>query len=364
MIRTDFLEPNPVPIQEVSPSLANQLLGCRLRAGFARDPTLTHWRRPTTYSALGLVAHTVSEAVFGHGHWPSDANAVRDKLQDLWNEETERQAARLAAAWHPAIPPPADQWPGYALTRARTIRRGERILDAQRRPVQSVHAPSGSQGSGIEVSLRDTDTGLFGRADRIERDGSSVRVVDLKTGLNQGEPTDEQRRQLLLYALLVQRTTGTWPATVAIEDAAGLQQVAALEPAEAEAALAEVRTAVNQFNQDVAAGDLVTSAAPGPDRCRWCSFRAICWPYWEAVSSSWGHRASCGNVLDAGATAGQTFLVLDIEGPSDRKGTRLHVSGLAGDPPSEATKAVVIDWTGETASGSVQARWSTILRSW
>ncbi len=364
MNRTDFVEPNPESIHEVSPTLANQLLGCRLRAGFARDPTLVDWRRPTTYSALGRAAHAVSEAVFGPGRWPSDAGAVRDKLQDLWKEEVEHQAARLALAWQPAVPPPANQWPGYALTRARTIRRGEKILDARCRMDPSIHAPPRSQGSGSEVWLRDTNAGLFGRADRIERDGSSVRVIDLKTGVNQGEPTDEQRRQLLLYAVLIQRTTGTWPATVAIEDATGLQQVTVLEPAEAEAALAEVQTAVNQFNQDIATGDLVTSAAPGPDMCRWCPFKAICWPYWEAVASSWDHRARCGRVLDAGATAGQTFVVLDVDGPSDQNGARLHVSGLAGDPPAQAMKAAVIDWTGEAASGSVQAHWSTILRSW
>lgn len=336
MNRADFVEPNPQPIREISPSLANQLLDCRLRAGFVRDPTLRHWRRPTTYSALGLAAHSVSKAIYSQRHWPSDTDAVRAELQHLWDTEIERQAAELAAAWQPALPPPANEWPGYALTRARTIRRAERVLNVPRGPNEPAYLPPPPRTSGTEVWLRDPETGLTGRADRVERDGSSVRIVDLKTGVNQGQPTVEQRRQLLLYALLFHRVTGTWPATVAIEDAAGLQRVTPCEPAEAEAALAEVLIAVDRFNQDVAGGDLVGSAVPGQDRCRWCPFRPICWPYWTAVSSPWGHRASCGTIVDAGAAGGgQTFLVLDVNSPSDRQGTRLHVSGLAGDPLSD-----------------------------
>ena len=73
--------------------------------------------------------------------------------------------------------------------------------------------------------MEDPGSIFVGRADRIERVGSATRVVDLKSGMHQGEPNEGQLRQLLLYAVLVHRTTGSWPAEIAIENASGEQFV-------------------------------------------------------------------------------------------------------------------------------------------
>ena len=101
------------------------------------------------------------------------------------------------------------------------------------------YTASGSKrasSTGVEIELRDARSGLSGRADRIEQDGRATRVVDLKTGLHQAEPTPAQRRQLLLYAILVQRTTGQWPSSIAVEDASGNRYDQPLDPDEAETA--------------------------------------------------------------------------------------------------------------------------------
>ena len=180
---TNFPSPDPTPINEISPSLANELLSCQLRVGFARDPVHKVWRRSNTYSALGLAAHSLTEAAFKLNDWPDDPDALRELLSALWDEETEGQAAKLAKAWDPASPPPPLEWPGYALTRARTIRRAAKRLRA--------HTPKRSNsavGTGVEIELRDTGSALFGRADRIEQDGPSTCVVDLKTGLHRKSP--------------------------------------------------------------------------------------------------------------------------------------------------------------------------------
>ena len=147
-------------------------------------------------------------------------------------------------------------------------------------------------GTGVEIELRDPSSGFFGRADRVERDGDSIRVVDLKTGLRQDEPTSDQRRQLLIYAFLVQRTYGEWPKSVAVEDASGLQHVLILDPAEADVVLGEVESARDGFNSSVETGDFVANAQPNPDICRWCDYRVQCGPFWDSLSSDWTNEPS------------------------------------------------------------------------
>lgn len=361
MEATDFPTPHPSEITGISPSLANQLLSCPLRVAFSRDPEHKGWRRSSTYTALGIAAHAVTEAAFKRKDWPSDAAAAKAGLSQLWDAEVASQAASLAKAWAPASPPPPGEWPGYSMTRARTIRRAVRQVTqpAGQQPTAAPQHP----GTGIEIELRDEKTGLFGRADRIESDGNSTRVVDLKTGLRQDVPTEEQRRQLLLYAALVHRTTGAWPSAIAVEDAAGAQYREDLDPAEAEATLDEVLAAVAAFNTAARDEDLISRAAPDADRCRWCAHRVVCGPYWSALQTGWGHRAVLGSVTASGTSEEGTYVALSTESPTERSGRTVHVAGLAG-PTLRTTKVAVVGWAGPPEVDEIRARWSTILRAW
>jgi len=356
---TDFVSPRPTPISNFSPSLANQLMACQLRVAFQRDPSLRSWRRPSTYTALGLAAHAVTEAAFRRKGWASEAGAIRAQLQALWDKEVEQSAASLVKAWAPAEPPPPPEWPGYALTRARTIRRATRMLS---KPLSE--RPQPSDGTGVEVELRDPASGLFGRADRIEVDGDSTRVLDLKTGLNQADPTEDQQRQLLLYSFLVHRKTGTWPRSIAIEDATGSQCVLPLHPSEAEEAVFEAQSAVSRFNDVVDADGFVELANPSPELCRWCAFRVLCRPFWETLSSDWEQRAAMGSVTMTGNSQGGPFVVLRCESPADRNTRTLQVSGLPERLPEGTTKVAVVDWSGSAEADSVRARWSTTVRTY
>lgn len=356
---TEFPSPSPTPIAEISPSLANQLLTCQLRTGFARDPEHKGWRRPSTWSALGVAAHAVTEAVFKRNDWPENPSAARELLEELWTEEIERGVKNLAETWSPATPPPPQEWPGYALTRSRTIRRASKLA-----AVPKVAGTKPAPGTGVELELRDPDSGLFGRADRIEYEGGSTRVVDLKTGLHQDEPTEAQRRQLLLYAVLVHRTNGEWPTSIAVEDASGNRYSQPLDAARAEDALADVQAAVAGFNSAIGDGSLVASASPDSERCRWCEFRVICAPFWEAVSSEWGQRSVLGSVVETGRSEMGTYVSISVESPADRAVTDAHISGLPSALPSGATRIAITDFTGSPEAADVRARWSTVVRTW
>ena len=180
---------------------------------FGRDEEPGGAARPSTYSSLGTVAHTVTERAYLSGN---DVEDVSVWLDATWDEQVAKAADRLEAAWAPAKPPSANLWPGYQLTRARTLRRLKKALSAQQE-----RWGAWARALGSRLALHDAQTGLFGRVDRIEHLGSRTRVVDLKSGLQQGEPSEDQRRQLLLYAVLLQRESGEWPTEVAIEDASG-----------------------------------------------------------------------------------------------------------------------------------------------
>ena len=358
---TDFPTPQPTAISDFSPSLANQLLACPLRAAFSRDVELQIWQRSNTYSALGVVAHEVNEAAFSLTEIAESEDAIRDQLQVLWDSEVAQAREKLCQDWAPASPPPPEDWPNYQLTRIRTIHRLAKVLTnrpQRRRPPE--------EGLGVEIWLRDPTTGLIGRADRIERDGNGTRVVDLKTGLHQEEATDDQRRQLLLYAVLVNRTTGDWPRSIAVENASGTQYRSSLDPDEAETALGEVQSAIAHFNSAVAnPASLLLAALPNSDTCRWCAYRVVCGPYWSCLSTDWNHgAAACGTIIDAGTASDGHYLRLNVESPSDLAAEELHISHLEAPVPETTTRAAVVDGAGGSGVLHVRGRWSTTIRAW
>lgn len=358
---TDFPTPQPREIGDFSPSLANQLLACPLRAAFSRDAELRTWQRSNTYSALGLVAHKVNEAAFSLKETAAGEDAIRDQLEALWDAEVAQACETLRQDWAPASPPPSEDWPSYQLTRTRTIRRLAKFL-ANRSEKQR----SPQEGFGIETWLHDPTTGLVGRADRIEHDGDERRVVDLKTGLHQEEPTDDQRRQLLLYAVLVNRTTNEWPRSIAIENASGTQYRSSLDPEEAEAALGEVQRAIAHFNAALAnPASLLSAATPSSDTCRWCAYRVVCGPYWSNLSTDWNHgAAACGTIIDTGSADDGNYLRLNVESPTDLTAEEFHISQLAVPVPESATRAAVVDGAGASGALHVRGRWSTTVRAW
>lgn len=358
MLLPEFASPKPGPITKVSPSLANELLACQLRVAFSRDARFKAWRRPNTYTCLGEVAHAVTQAAFTHPFPDEEPTQVREQLEELWDAAVRRGAEALSVKWAPAAPPPPSEWPGYFLTRARTIRRASKLVGSRGAVKQSL-----PPGTGVEVDLEDPASGLFGRADRIERQGNAVRVVDLKTGLRQGEPTEGQRRQLLLYAVLVQRTTGQWPTEIAIEDASGAQTAMPLDAVAAESALSETLAAVELFNDRIAVGDQTADADPSADRCRWCAFRVACAPYWQALQSDWAHHSLLGEVIDSGESEHGGFARLALGSPPDT-GSQVHISALPKAPDAESVWMALVDVIGDPASGDVRARWSTTIRSW
>jgi CRISPR/Cas system-associated exonuclease Cas4 (RecB family) len=279
----------------LSPSGINSLLACPRRLAYARDPSTRTWSRPTPRTALGVVAHALTEAA-GTEDLPPQAADRAAWLEARWDLLISQQMERLSAAWpHRAVPQPR-AWPGYAITKVRLIRHLTRNaptrasapgLSASR----SASAPAGTSAPAaapplpwVERTLRSDH--LFGTPDLVEEIEGKLRVVDLKAGVHQAETTPNQRRQLLLYAGLVQSALSRLPDMCVIVDARGTETSFTVTQPDVDAALADAESARAAFNESITAEE-GPPARPTSENCRWCDYRVVCSAYWGSRQADW-----------------------------------------------------------------------------
>jgi RecB family exonuclease len=351
----------------------NGLLRCPLQVAFSRDERFASLRRPSVSSALGSVAHALSEMV-GKGA----ADAVSDDqlltwLDAAWNDLIEQQHGRLSAAWRPATVPAPRDWPGFMHLKVATTRRLRSEIRATRDgriPTQTAkmaeRAASGRAPAQLEVTLVEESSGLYGTPDRVEEVDGRLRVVDLKTGGSQGEATEAQRRQLLLYAALVAASRGRLPDEITVMDASGRCHPQPVDLESVQAATAEATGAVDAFNAWASAPseDVSAIARPSPDSCRWCGYRVVCQPYWTAQSEPWlGHTGAVGKITEVQARPSGSMLRIAGSMPSHLDGLDVTVSEL----PSvvavqQGSQLAVVDTDLLGAPQVQRARWNTTWR--
>lgn len=360
MTLEDLPTPALVPLDWVSPTTANSLWECGYRVALSRDPALREWQRPTPFTAMGNAAHVLSERVTRGEFNGESGKGLEAALDSAWWEEIQRQADRLNASWGVPQRPPAE-WPGYELARLRTVRRLAR--DVRQRRDRSMRDDVSVQ---TEVDMVDEEHHLIGRADRVEHAGDRTRVVDLKTGLAQGEPTQQQRRQLLLYAWLVKATTGRWPSAVVLEIATGHQFAEPVVRAEVESLLAALNGLIAGYNAAMASGHQAVEALAAADAqtCRRCPFRIVCRPFWSNLTTSWDppQRAMLGTIEASGQAANGFHASVLADSPIDQRETTWHVAGLPSSPAGK--RFAVIDARGGPADRELQSRQSSVWRSW
>lgn len=284
----------------LSPSAINSLLACPRRLAYTRDPDTRSWRRPTPRTALGVVAHALTEAAATQD-LPDHIDGRSTWLEERWDLLVAEQADRLAEAWPARAVPAPRMWPGYAITKVRLIRRLTK--SPPHRANRLAQKLSGSSGGTSEASTSAPapplpwvertlhSQHLFGTPDLVEEVDGVLRVVDLKAGVHQHETTPAQRRQLLLYASLVQNEIGRLPDMCVIVDARGTETAFAVTQSDVDAAVTDSESARGAFNSSVA-DPQGAPAKPSPESCRWCDFRVICSEYWRTRDSEWPTTAS------------------------------------------------------------------------
>lgn len=281
---------------------------------------------------------------------------TRRRVEQAWERHVAERRVDLIERWAPSEPPPPESWPGYYLVRARVIGRALRLLD------RGKSAEPERATAMVEQPLEDPATGIAGRPDRIESSAAGMYVVDLKTGLTQGEPTESQRRQLLLYAHLVSVATGRLPAKVAIEGPSGERWEENVTGEKVAAAIAEVRALRERFEAAVGAGQAASLASPSPETCRWCPYRLVCGPYWQSLESTWRHGSVLGKIDRRDERSGRAVLGIRAESPIDLVGQDQIMLGPESMPGLVGQRLAVIG--AERGEGPIlRWTWSTLVQA-
>lgn len=252
-------------LSTVSPSLAEVLRLCPLRAGLSRANSAGQFVLGQPKAWLGTAYHSVlEEAARGAATVSHEAAwvAAIDRLHD--------RARQHPLDWRFGSP---ERWPGYHLVRAMAIMRAREIEAASR----NAFRPGGAEGGNAarEQWLSGSNGRLVGRPDLVRGDA----VIDYKTGeVHERGDTSVAKasyvRQLQIYGFLVKESTGRWPARGVLLPMEGPPLEIALEPAACERAAGEAMSLLDQYNRSIESGGAPTRlASPTPEACRWCPYQ-------------------------------------------------------------------------------------------
>jgi hypothetical protein len=333
----------------MSPSLAELLRLCPLRAGLSRAEGASRLVLGQPKAWLGTAYHSVLENAASAG-----AAAAHEAT---WLAAIDQQHDR--ARQHPLDQRfgPPERWPGYHLIRAMALLRAQEIGSTS----TSTGRPGAAEGgvAAREQWLSGAGGRLVGRPDLVRGDA----VIDYKTSdvHEQGDSSAAKEgyvRQLQIYAFLVKERTGRWPGRGVLLPMEGSPLEVELEPAACECAAAEAVGLLDEYNRKIAAGVAPLSLAnPSPDACKWCPYQVLCPAFWGAATESWSDQIGTAAIGGSASAApkpihGRAALALSLtsdEGSGPRgevalaplnpqvhpsltqadAGTRVRVTGLA-----------------------------------
>ncbi len=291
-------------IRATSPTLAETMRACLLRAGLSRTTGIASFVLGNPRAWLGTAYHEVLEgiAVIDAGQ-----GCLEQVVDRLWREAIGAQQRRADGHALDRRFGPATTWPGYHIARASVQLRAAELVAGQ----PSVAAPgakavSGPTPAGAIREQEFTACGgkLLGRPDVIR----AGEVVDYKSGAilehDGATQTDIVKasyvRQLRIYGYLVKQKLGWWPQRGVLFPLGGAGVEIALEPAECEREAAEAVSLLDEYNGKLHERRPPDDfAAPSAVACKWCPFKLICPPFWRAVSPSWSGQ------LDGAAIQGE-----------------------------------------------------------
>lgn len=331
----DWPLPNPRPLDLVSYSFCAAHRRCPLSVAYSRDSRFSRLNRPRPVASLGNVVHSVVERVGRNQYGGIESTEPREIVKEIWDQEAAKQYKLLAASWTPAEPPSPPDWPQYALTRTRTIREmtPKVRLDLMARPAPDAHRYE-DQGLGPlpwrERELIDEVRRIHGTPDLVEMRGNEIWVVDIKTGAHQGEPSDEQVWQLLLYAHLVQLKTGILPSGAAIVVPGGGEYPITVSQVDVDTVVSEAVAIKEDFNRQEVAAVNAFRGTPSETACGYCAFRLVCPSYAEACEEDWKVLNTLTGVVTSVAGRWPSLtLEVEVQGPRWRQGQSTRIVGVS-----------------------------------
>lgn len=193
----------------------------------------------------------------------------------------------------------------------------------------------------MEIPIKVPSLRLKGRIDVLERDGSEVKIIDLKsgrTGDGTGDLDPKIVWQLRLYGVLVQTLDPMARVTLIVDD--GTEHVVPFDATIMEESMAWLRLAMGSLSPGamIAAED---AATVGPE-CRWCKFRHRCKQYLHKAPSLWAREMDWPLPMDIWGT---------ITGSTPKAGNLLNVSILDAAGRQVKVFCIQTDHLGESSVG-------------
>lgn len=300
------------PITTVSPTLAEVMRSCFLRAGLSRTEGVESFVLGNPRGWLGSIYHKVLETVLSAqpGNGP-----IEPTIDHLWDEALEQQNSFNQVHVLDRRFGPPTSWPGYYLAKASVTLQAKTILlarqsaaatrrdhDRQRMDVQEIYRERRFSAYGGK---------LVGRPDVVR----PSEIVDFKSGslveFDQGHGSETIKaayvRQLRIYGFLVHEALGCWIQNGLLVPAIGPPVQIQLTPPDCETEASEAVGLLDHYNNLILSN--VTAhrfSAPSPTNCKWCPYKILCPSFWGAATADWTGS------LDAAAVEGT---VLELPRP-------------------------------------------------
>ncbi len=286
-------------ISAASPTLAETMRLCQLRAGLSKAAGSATFILGNPKAWLGTAYHEVLEKIVEVEFEHEDIDAAVDRL---WNQAVEVQYQRSSR--HPldrrfGVP---EEWPGYHMARASVARE----LAAGFNQQAATGTATGSAELGLGLREREfTAFGgrLVGRPDVIRAreivDYKSGTIIDFDEAVQADVVKAVYVRQLRIYGFLVNETLGWWPHRGILLPLAGAGVEVTLDPADCTREATHAVALLNAYNENLRRGGTPDEmAVPTPANCKWCPFKILCPAFWKASSEAWSGQ------LDGSAVEG------------------------------------------------------------
>lgn len=361
--------PKLQPLAALTPTLLDELEQCALRVAYHGDKKFSDLRRPTMFTALGEASHKLAEKVAKGEFDALSPLEAKQTLEAEWNHLIETKRNQLAEAWILAPVPPPERWPGYQRTRVRLLR--SLAHEVACRYQQPMMADRRRARTETETWLEPPDLPLRGRADRVEICPDGVHLIDLKSSWTYGNELHEaHRQQLLLYAALWQRTTGEWPRLASVQKADGTRLSFGVSPSEAEDVVQKALSALAGYNAAIQRGRSTSElATPSAQACSHCPYRAVCGPFFSALTPEWGWytRSMLGMATEVEDDEEHPVLVLNVRASNldVTEGARARLLGFpASSTPARGEQVAIVDAYPTPLPTDLKVGWNTQLVRW
>jgi PD-(D/E)XK nuclease superfamily len=286
-------KPPPIPkLDRISPTVYEAALRCVARAAWlgSGDRKLL---APHPRASLGIGVHAVLEQARRAGIPGDSEEQRRDAAAKLFDEKM----AAVFVQTHPLLRAKfevQDRIPFYNLYRARAAQIASEMASVPRTRTRAVPAHAEGLTTHVEATLVSKDGRIAGRPDVIEAEAATV--VDYKTGspADSQRLTDNELRQLRLYAFLAAES-GIPIRTGVIERANRERVEVQISQKEAADEGGRALKVLDEYNRH-AGGAFSDAASPSPEACRHCPCIPLCEAFWNASEPGW--EAECGTQVE------------------------------------------------------------------